>query len=87
MARCGPSTGSTATPSQRLAAEYRRPVDLAAYLGTVAGLCGLSVGAMYVIVGLLGRRIDDVGVRVAHIEAQNDTILGAVCDWASASPD
>jgi predicted nuclease with TOPRIM domain len=35
-------------------------MDLAAYLGTVAGMVTLAVAGMVVAVGLLGRRIDDV---------------------------
>lgn len=31
-----------------------------AYLGTVVAICGLALGAIYVIVNLLGRRIDDL---------------------------
>ncbi len=39
-------------------------MDLAAYLGTVGGLVTLAIGAMYVIVSLLGRRLDDFGHRL-----------------------
>ena len=64
-------------------------MDVVAYLGTVVAICGLAVGAMYVIVGLLGKRIDDlradmggrfdqVDRRCARLEAQNDSIIDAV---------
>lgn len=59
-------------------------VDLAAYLGTVGGLVMLAVGAMYLIVSLLGRRLDDVrtdlGSRMDRLERQNEQIIGAVTD-------
>lgn len=79
-------------------------VELSAYLGTVAGLVALAVGAMRVVVGQLGARmdeqrmglegridalgerldgrIDDLGARMAHLEVQNDAIIGAVGDVA-----
>ena len=66
-------------------------MDLAAYLGTVAGLVAFGAGAIYAIVGQLGRRIDqqgaglnaridDLSTRVSRIETQNDAILAAVGD-------
>ena len=66
-------------------------MQLAAYLGTVAGMVTLAVAGMVVAVGLLGRRIDVVterindmggtlGRRFDRLEAQNDAILGAVSD-------
>ena len=66
-------------------------MELAAYLGTVAGIVTLAVAGMVVAVGLLGRRIDDVterindmagtlGGRMDRLGAQNDAILGAVSD-------
>ncbi len=59
-------------------------MDLAAYLGTVGGLVTLAIGAMYVIVSLLGRRLDDVradlGSRMDRLERQNQQIMGAVTD-------
>ena len=55
-------------------------MDLAAYLGTVAGMVTVAVGAMAVIVGLLGKRIDDLAARMTRLEAQNDAIIGAVGD-------
>lgn len=57
-------------------------MDLTAYLGTVVALCGVAVGAMYAIVGLLGRRIDDlrgdVSTRLRRLESQNDSIIDSV---------
>lgn len=55
-------------------------MELAAYLATVTALTTLAVGAMYVIVGLLGRRMDDLGARMSRLEAQYDSILGAIGD-------
>ena len=66
-------------------------MELAANLGTVAGMVTLAVAGMVVAVGLLGRRIDDVterindmagtlGGRMDRLAAQNDAILGAVSD-------
>ena len=59
-------------------------MDLAAYLGTVGGLVTLAIGAMYVIVSQLGRRLDDVrddlGSRMDRLERQNEQIIGAVSD-------
>ena len=68
---------------------YADSVDVVAYLGTVVAICGLAIGAMYVIVGLLGKRIDDLRVdidarftenaaRMAHLETQNDSLIDAV---------
>jgi len=37
-----------------------RAVSTAAYISTVVSICALSIGAMYAIVGQLGRRIDDL---------------------------
>jgi len=69
-------------------------MDLAAYLGTVVAVCGLAVGAMYMIVSLLGKHFDDINNRfddvsrrldgmdhrLDRLETQNDSILGAVAD-------
>lgn len=59
-------------------------MDLVADLGTVGGLVTLAIGAMYVIVSLLGRRLDDVrddlGSRMDQLERQNEQIIGAVTD-------
>jgi hypothetical protein len=55
-------------------------MDLAAYLGTVTAMVTLAVAAMVMIVGLLGRRIDDLGTRMERLETQNHAILGAVSD-------
>lgn len=66
-------------------------MDLAAYLGTVTAMVTLAVGAMAMVVGLLGRRIDDLAgqlgqriddlsARMDRVEVQNDAILGAVSD-------
>ena len=62
-------------------------MDLAAYLGTVAGMVTLAVGGMGLVVALLGKRIDDVNLRIddlaarmGRLESQNDAILGAVGD-------
>jgi len=35
-------------------------VSTAAYISTVVSICVLAIGAMYAIVGQLGRRIDDL---------------------------
>lgn len=64
-------------------------MDLLAFLGTVVAICALAIGAMYVIVGLLGKRIDDLrtnidsrfggmDARMARLERQNDSIIDAV---------
>jgi transcription antitermination factor NusA-like protein len=70
-------------------------MDLAAYLGAVTAMVVLAVGAMGIVVGLLGRRIDDLcdhlghridavndslSTRMDRLESQNDAILGAVSD-------
>lgn len=69
-------------------------MDLAAYLGTVGGMVTLAISGMYVIVMLLGRRLDDFGDRlndVGHrmddlggrmdrLARQNEQIIGAVTD-------
>ncbi len=66
-------------------------MDLVAYLGTVGGLVTLAVGAMYLIVSLLGRQLDDfgyrlndvrddLGSRMDRLERQNEQIIGAVTD-------
>ncbi|MGH8773740.1 MAG: hypothetical protein ACRDWI_00705 [Jiangellaceae bacterium] len=41
---------------------YADGMDVVSYLGTVVAICALAIGAMYVIVGLLGTRIDDLRV-------------------------
>lgn len=66
-------------------------MELTAYLGTVAGLVTMAVALVHIVVGQLGRRIDDLSTglntriddltgRVAHVETQNDAIIGAVGD-------
>jgi hypothetical protein len=66
-------------------------MDLAAYLGTVVTIAGLALGAMYVLVGQLGKRFDDlrsdfhdlrsdVDVRFTRLERQNETILASVSE-------
>lgn len=77
-------------------------MELTAYLGTVAGLVTMAVALVHVVVGQLGRRIDEMSTglntridemstglntriddltgRVAHVEIQNDAIIGAVGD-------
>ncbi len=59
-------------------------MELAAHLGSVGAIAALSLGAMYFIATLLGRRFDDrfdqVDRRLARLETQNDSIIGAVSD-------
>jgi hypothetical protein len=70
-------------------------MELAAYLGTVAGMCTLGIGAMYAVAGTIGRRIDDlrgdidtrfgqidsrVESRFSRVDGQLDAIIGAVTD-------
>ncbi len=70
--------------SRTLPRGYPAGVHLAAYLGTVGGLVTLAIGAMYVIVRLLGRRLEDVradlGSRMDRLERQNEQIIGPVTD-------
>jgi hypothetical protein len=57
-------------------------MDVIAYLGTVVAICGLAIGAMYVIVGLLGKRIDelrtDMDARFDALTSANDARLGGL---------
>jgi hypothetical protein len=49
-------------------------MELAAYLGTVAGMGTLGIGAMYAVAGTIGRRIDDlrtdIDVRFAQVDSR-----------------
>lgn len=58
----------------RRARPYPRRVDLAAYLSTVVAVCGLAVGAMYLIVNLLGKRFDDVNKRFDDVNNRFDHV-------------
>ncbi|MPZ94461.1 MAG: hypothetical protein GEU96_05955 [Propionibacteriales bacterium] len=55
-------------------------MDLVAYLGTVTAICGLAVGAMYVIVGLLGKRFDDVNSRFDDVQLRFDDMQHRIDD-------
>lgn len=59
-------------------------METASYLGSVGAIATISLGAMYFITTLLGRRFDDrfdeVDRRLARVESQNDSIIGAVSD-------
>lgn len=44
-------------------------MDLAAFLGTVVAIATIAIGAMYMIVRLLGRQIDQVGADLSQISA------------------
>lgn len=54
-------------------------MELAAYLGTVTATVSLALGSMWIVVSVLGRRIDDLGTalgsRIDRVESQNDAIL------------
>lgn len=50
--------------------------SVVAYLGTVLSIAALAIGAMYMIVNVLGKRVDDVTARLGRLESQNDAILG-----------
>ncbi|HET7328093.1 MAG TPA: hypothetical protein VFJ14_12505 [Nocardioidaceae bacterium] len=49
-------------------------MDLIAYLGTVAALCGLAVAGMQAIVRQLGHRIDDLHGRFDDVNARFDDV-------------
>jgi len=55
-------------------------MDVTAYLGTVTAMVTLTLGAVWAIASLLGRRIDDLGQRMGRLETQNDAIIVAVGD-------
>lgn len=55
-------------------------MELTAYLGTVTAMVTLALGAMWVVTSVLGRRIDDLGVRMVRLETQNDAIIDSVGD-------
>ncbi|MGH3383978.1 MAG: hypothetical protein ACRDO1_05330 [Nocardioidaceae bacterium] len=55
-------------------------MDLVAYLGTVTAICGLAIGAMYVIVGLLGKRFDDVQLRFDDVNNRFDDMQHRIDD-------
>lgn len=59
-------------------------VELTAYLGTVAVIAAMSVAGMRLVVVQLGHRIGQqgalLGARIARLEEQNDTIIGALGD-------
>lgn len=54
--------------------------SVVAYLGTVLSIAALAIGAMYMIVNVLGKRVDDVTARLGRLENQNDAIIGAIGD-------
>ncbi len=59
-------------------------MELAAYLGTVTATVSLALGSMWIVVSVLGRRIDDLGTalgsRIDRVESQNDAILRSTGD-------
>lgn len=55
-------------------------MELAASLVTLAAMTTLAVGAMYVIVSPLGRRMDDLGARMSRLEVKTDSILDTLRD-------
>lgn len=65
------------TAAQGLQTRTLAEVELTAYLGTVAGLVTLALAAMRVVVGQLGRRIEEQGVQLGVRIEQQGAELGA----------
>ncbi len=65
-------------PPRPVAADYDAHVEVVPYLGTVVSPCALAIGAMYVIVGQLGHRIDvlagTVNSRFADVNQRFDDV-------------
>jgi len=55
-------------------------MDLATYLSTAIAICGLAIGAMYMIVSLQGKRFDDISGRFDDINGRFDDINGRFDD-------
>ena len=58
-------------------------MDLAAFLGSVAALTTISLGAMYFMTSQLGARIDDLGHRFGRLEERLDRLYDVVAEMGA----